>query len=285
MERWTVLKILKWTADYFGDKGIAAPRLDAELLLAEVLGLDRVGLYLNFDRPLVAEELDRFREFVRRRSQREPVQYILGATEFWSLELEVDARVLIPRADTEVLVEESLALGPADARVLDVGTGSGAVAVALSHERPDWQMTAIDVDPGVLAVAAANAERHGLAGRIAFREADLADLPGGPFDLVVGNPPYIPSAEWAELMPEVRDFEPRLALDGGSDGLDCYRLLADQAARLLAPGGWLLVEVGIGQADAVANLFAAAGLGDLRQRSDYADIPRVVGARRIDHDG
>lgn len=280
-DNWTVLKLLRWTADYFAGRGIDSPRLDAELLLAATLGLDRVGLYLNFERPLEAAELATFREQVKRRAAREPLAYIVGQAEFWSLPLKVTPEVLVPRADTELLVEESLKRLPGHGRLLDVGTGSGALAIALAHERPECTVTALDVSPAALAVAAENACGNGVADRITFLAGDLAVLPAGPFELIVSNPPYIPRGELAGLMPEVRDFEPHLALDGGTDGLDAYRALARQAGTVLAPGGWLLVEVGIGQAEAVQGLFAAAGLTEIFVAHDLAGIERVVGGRRL----
>jgi release factor glutamine methyltransferase len=280
VESWTVLKLLRWTADYFAGRGIDSPRLDAELLLAETLGLDRVGLYLNFERPLQAAELATYRDRVRRRAGREPLAYILGMTEFWSLPLKVTPDALIPRPDTELLVEQALQRVAGPARVLDVGTGSGALAIALAHERAEWQVTALDLSPAALAVAGENAGANGVAERIALLEGDLAALPDGPFALIVANPPYIAHAELATLMPEVRDFEPHLALDGGPDGLDAYRALAGQAGRVLIPGGWLLVEVGMGQAPAVQALFAAAGLTELFSALDLAGIERVVGGRK-----
>lgn len=279
-ESWTILRILKWTTDYFAGREIVSARLEAELLLAATLELDRVGLYVNFERPLTPTELARFRERVKRRAQREPLQYILGDTEFWSLSLAVTPAVLIPRADTEVLVEEALARISGAMRVLDVGTGSGAIAVALAHEQRETAVTALDCSAAALAVARGNIERHGLTARVGCCEGDLARLPDGPFDMVVSNPPYIPSADWAELMPEVRDFEPRLALDGGADGLTAYRHLAGQSQRILVPGGWLLVEVGIGQAADVGRLFKAGGLTEIGARADYAGIPRVVMGRK-----
>ena len=275
-ERWTVLKILRWTTDYFAGKQIDSARLEAELLLAATLDLDRVGLYVNFERPLNADELSSFRERVRRRSLREPLQYILGETEFWSLTFGVSPAVLVPRADTEVLVEEALTRIEGAAQVLDVGTGSGAIAIALAHEKPEIQLTALDCSEPALEVARSNAQRNGVAERVTCLVGDLAVLPPGPFEMVVSNPPYIPTRDWAELMPEVRDYEPRLALDGGDDGLQAYRQLAAQAGKILTPGGWLLVEVGIGQAQDVSVLFEAAGLIDIGQRDDYAGIPRVV---------
>ena len=278
-EQWTVLKILQWTADYFSGKEIDSARLEAELLLAETLDLDRVGLYVNFERPLNADELTAFRERVRRRALREPVQYILGETEFWSLMFNVNPAVLVPRADTEVLVEEALARIEGSARILDVGTGSGAIAIALAHEKPEIQVTALDCSEPALEVARDNARRNGVAERVTCLVGDLASLPPGPFAMVVSNPPYIPSGDWQKLMPEVRDHEPRLALDGGDDGLEAYRQLVMQAGQVLMPGGWLLVEVGINQATDVSALFKAAGLVEIGQRDDYSGIARVVMGR------
>jgi release factor glutamine methyltransferase len=275
-ERWTVLKLLQWTADYFRDKGIESPRLDAELLLSATLEMDRVALYVNFERPLIADELARYREKVRRRADREPLQYILGETEFWSLPFSVNPFVLIPRADTEVLVEEALKRIDGCSNVLDVGTGSGAIAVALAHDQPELQVTALDRSEEALEVARSNARRNGVLEHVDCLAGDLNSLPPGPFDMIVSNPPYIPSRDWERLMPEVRDHEPRLALDGGDDGLEAYRRIAVQALKILSPGGWLLVEVGIGQAAVVSALFKAAGLTDVAQRDDYAGIPRVV---------
>jgi release factor glutamine methyltransferase len=279
-ERWTVLKILKWTADYFTGKEIASARLEAELLLAATLDLDRVGLYVNFERPLDASELAAFRAQVQRRAKGEPVQYILGETEFWSLPFTVNPAVLVPRADTEVLVEEALARVNSADGILDVGTGSGAIAVALAHEKKDVQITALDCSEAALQVARGNAERNGVAERVNCIAGDLADLPSGPFAMVVSNPPYIPTADCEQLMPEVRDHEPRLALDGGEDGLTAYRLLASQTGKILIPGGWLLVEIGIGQAEDVVALFKASGLAEIQCRDDYAGISRVVAGRK-----
>lgn len=278
-EPWTVLKVLQWTAGYLQEKGVDGARLDAELLLAEVLQLDRVGLYLNYDRPLEAGELANYRQLVGRRARREPVAYILERSEFWSLPFEVGPGVLIPRPDTEVLVEEALPRATGESRILDVGTGSGAIAVALAHELPKARLVAIDLSEAALAMAQCNARSNGVDERIAFQRADLHQLPAGPFELIVANPPYIPQPEMATLQPEVRDYEPQLALAGGDDGLDCYRALATQATRCLSAGGWLLLEVGIGQAEAVQQLLVQAGLDEIFCRKDYAGVPRVVGGR------
>ena len=279
-ECWTVLKILQWTADYFRGKEIGSARLDAELLLSATLKMDRVSLYVNFERPLNADELSSYREKVQRRASREPIQYILAETEFWSLPFNVNPAVLIPRADTEVLVEEALKRMDGCCGVLDIGTGSGAIAIALAHEMPEIHVTAIDCSEKALEVARGNARRNGVEDRVAFLAGDLKSLPPGPYDVIVSNPPYIPSRDWEQLMPEVRDHEPRLALDGGDDGLEAYRRIAVQAVQILSPDGWLLVEVGIDQATVVSALFRAAGLTEVLQRDDYAGIPRVVMGRK-----
>lgn len=278
-ETWTILKVLQWTTDYLAQKGVARGRLDAELLLSDTLGIDRVGLYLNYDRPLAPAELAAFRERVGRRARREPLQHILGRTEFWSLPFLVTPAVLIPRADTEVLVEEALKRAAGPCSILDVGTGSGAIAVALAHELPAATVTAVDISAEALAVAAENARANGIEGRVGFHQADLGALPGGPYDLIVANPPYIPAEGLAELMPEVRDFEPHLALSGGVDGLDCYRRLLPSAAGCLKAGGWLLLEVGFGQAPQVLDLLRETGFDERFAARDLSGIERVVGGR------
>ena len=278
-ETWTLLKLLRWTTEFFAGKAIDNPRLDAELLLAHVLKLDRVGLYLNYERPLNAAELDVIRPLVKRRGQREPLQYLIGNTEFWSLEFEVSPAVLIPRADTETLVEEALKKAVSAGRLLDVGTGSGAIAISCASELPNWQVTALDISDEALQVARRNAQKHHVAERMQFLHADLAELPQQQYDLIVSNPPYIAADEWDSLMPEVRCFEPQSALLAGNNGLDCYQKLAAQAPTRLIPGGWLLVEIGYQQAPAVQQLFATAGLQDVFLRNDYAGQPRVVGGR------
>lgn len=278
-DTWTLLRLLRWTTDYFNKKGIDNPRLDAERLLAHVLKLDRVGLYLNYDRPLVATELDTIRPLVKRRGQREPLQYLLGVTEFWSLEFKVTPAVLIPRADTEILVEEALARAGSTGQLLDVGTGSGAIVVSLASELPNWQMTGLDISGAALEIALENVEKNQVKQQVQFVQGDLAELPAQQYDLIVSNPPYIASQEWDELMPEVRCFEPQLALLAENDGLECFQQLAAQAPDRLTPNGWLLVEIGYQQADAVEKLFADVGLVDLFVRNDYSGQPRVVGGQ------
>jgi len=278
----TLLDYLRLTTDFLAAKKIDSARLDAELLLGEVLGLARVQLYTNFERPLAREEVDRYRELVRRRAAREPVAYILGRREFWSLDFEIDRRVLVPRPDTELLVELAVAAlqtraGAATLHVADVGTGSGAVAVAIAKEVPNARVVATDKSQAALEVAPRNADRHGVADRIEFVSGDLcAPLRGRePFDLIVSNPPYVKADEVAALDPEIRDWEPRLALVSGADGMDATRALVESALQVLAPGGSLWVEVG-SQAGAVRECFVSNGYADVRVHRDLAGSDRVV---------
>ncbi|MGC9518700.1 MAG: peptide chain release factor N(5)-glutamine methyltransferase [Desulfuromonadaceae bacterium] len=278
--QWSVLEVVRWTTDYLQEKGVDNPRLDAELLVGSALNKDRVGLYLCYDQPLEQKELETIRALVKRRALREPLQYILGHTEFWSLPFRVSPEVLIPRADTEVLVEEGLkVLEERAGAVLDAGTGSGAVAVAIAHTT-GMRIHAVDISHAALRMAQENAARNGVDHLISFEYADLHTLGRGTYRLVISNPPYVSSAQMGELMPEVARHEPELALHGGEDGLDAYRSLVRQAEGLLEPGGWLLAEVGKDQADAVEDLFKAAGLHHCYQRRDYAGIARVVGGCR-----
>jgi len=273
---WAVLDVLRWTTAHFEKHGIASARLDAELLAAQAFGMARIELYAHFDRPLRAAELAAYRDLVSRRLAGEPVAYLLGHKEFWSLDLLVDARVLIPRPDSETLVEEALdRVAAAGARIADVGTGSGALALALAKERPEAQVFATDISPDALAVAGANAERLGL--NVTFLQGDLIAplLTEGRFDLIVANLPYIPSADIDGLAADVRS-EPHLALDGGTDGLALIRKLVAGAPAVLQPGGCLALEIGAGQADAVMEILGAAGFGGVRCRRDLAGIERVV---------
>ena len=279
-ETWTVLSILEWTADYFRNQSIESARLDAELLLAEVLDLDRIGLYLHYDRPIDQSEQAAYRALVKKRVAREPVAYILGESEFWSLPIKVSADVLVPRADTEILVEEALKRMDGACRILDIGVGSGAIAIALAHENAAAEVSGIDLSPTAVALARENARINGVAERIVFSVGNLEDFSGGPYALIVSNPPYIPHTDLAGLMPEVRDFEPAMALDGGVDGLDAYRAILKQAPEQLVDAGWLLVEIGIGQAEEVMQLFTKAGFIDIQIRDDYSGIPRVVTGRK-----
>jgi release factor glutamine methyltransferase len=278
-EIWTILRVLQWTQGRFTERGLATPRLDAEVLLAEVLGRDRVGLYTHFDQPLAPDELAAYRELIKRRLAGEPVAYLVGRREFRSLELRVDARVLVPRPETETLVDVALARLPDGGRALDVGTGSGAIALALKAARPSAEVVAVDRSAAAAEVARKNAERLGLA--VDVRVGDLlAPAQGAPFDVIASNPPYIATADLPSLPEEVRR-EPREALDGGADGLAIIRRLIAEAPPLLAPSGTLAMEVGAGQAPAVARLFAdAAGWAPAELTRDLAGIERVVAAAR-----
>jgi len=279
----TTLELVRVAAGYLAGKGVEGSRLEAEVLLAHALGVPRLQLYLQFDKPLEAPEVDAFRELVRRRARREPTAYVLGRREFWSRELRVDPRVLIPRPETERLVEAALERCPAaEGRLLDVGVGSGAVALALLSERPRWRGLGVDASAGAAEVARGNAARLGLGERFEARVGDLFEpVAGERFDLVVSNPPYIPSGDLAGLEPEVSCHEPRLALDGGPDGLSTVRRLVAQAPAHLTGGGWLLFEFGAGQERPVSALLEeAAGLEGATVLDDYAGRPRVAAARR-----
>jgi len=273
---WTPVELVRWTTGYFKENGIPSARLDAELLLACALGVERIELYTGFDRPVEVAERDRFRALVRERAQnRRPVAYLTGVREFWSRPVRVDERVLIPRPDTELLVREAIALAPA--RVAEIGVGSGAVLMALALELADAELSGTDLSASALEVARANLEAAGVLDRCRLVEGDLAAGLDGPFDVVVSNPPYVPTADLAGLGPEVQ-HEPALALDGGPDGLDVVRGLAKCAPSLVAPGGTLLIEIGVGQAEPAAELLAGAGARSVRTCLDLAGIPRVVAA-------
>jgi release factor glutamine methyltransferase len=267
--------------------GVEHPRLDAELLIAFAAGVTRERLLA--DSIVVDEALrQRYAALIDLRAARKPLAYIVGRREFYSLELEVSPEVLIPRPETETLVAAALSFiaGRPSARILDLCTGSGAIALAIAANALDTRIVATDVSDDTLAIAARNAVRLGLATRVEFRRADCwtaidGGAPLGRFDLFVANPPYIRDDEMARLAPEIRDYEPRVALAGGFDGLAFYRLIADGASNHLTPGGALMVEVGQGQAAEVAAIFGTAGFGEIALRNDLAEIPRVVVARSI----
>jgi release factor glutamine methyltransferase len=273
----TVREALDSAVIAIGAAGSDTPRLDAELLLAEALCVDRSALFTDPDREVAGPAVRSFQEAVRRRSVgREPVAYILGRKGFRHIDLHVDARVLVPRPETELLVEVALAL-PAGARVIDVGTGSGAIALALKHERPDLSLIATDVSVDALEVARANA--RALALEVELRHGDL--LAGvEDCDAVLSNPPYVCDGERASLPPEIAHHEPAGALFAGADGLDVIRRLVPAAGAALAPGGLLAIEVGAGQAPAVAALLERAGFGAVCAHRDLAGIERVVAGRR-----
>jgi release factor glutamine methyltransferase len=285
-EPWSIKRVLAWATDDFRRRGNKSARLDAELLLGEALGFDRIKLIVEAERPLAEAELGRYRELIKRRRNGEPIAYILGRREFFALPLRVDRRVLIPRPDTEVLVETALSGTRARhlyGRMLDLCTGSGCVAIAFAKERPTWRVTAVDLSPDAAALARENTLRAGVVHNLGVLEGDLfAPLPeAAEFELITANPPYIPSGDIAGLEADVRDFEPHLALDGGADGLSIIRRLLEQAPRYLAPGGLIALEVGFDQAPAVAALFEAAGFVDVARSKDLAGVERVVSGSRV----
>lgn len=275
---WKLLDILEETSRFFAARGLENARLQAELLLAAVLDIKRLDLYLQFERPLHTEEVDVYRDYVRQRVQRVPVQYILGATAFRELELTVTPAVLIPRPETEVLVDVALELLPTGGRALDLCCGSGAIALSLKRELAEVAVVATDISQAALAVARANGASCEL--EIEWLSGDLFAAVEGDFDLVVSNPPYVKSGDLDRLEPEVRDHEPRLALDGGADGLDCYRRIAHQASDHIRPGGYLLLEVSDGQSAEVEKLLAEVGrFAEVQTKPDLNEVPRVVVAR------
>ena len=276
----TVGQALRRAAARLADAGLPEPRADAEVLLAHVLSIDRQLLVLRVQEPLAPELAARFEALLARRLQREPTAQLVGVREFWSLPFRVDRRVLIPRPETELVVETALAVAPGATRVLDVGTGSGVLAVALARELPRARVVALDRSPGALAIARENVQQ--LAPRVRLVCGDLlAAIASCTFDLVVANPPYVPTAEIARLAPELRDYEPRLALDGGADGLAVIRALLAEVPRVLLAGGWLVFELGAGQAGTVVQEAARETVwGPARVVRDLAGIERVMALQR-----
>jgi release factor glutamine methyltransferase len=281
---WNVASVLRFATQHFQSRGIEAARLEAELLLGELLGLDRVGLVVHSMRPLSESELSSYRELLKRRRSGEPVAYILGRREFFGLSFSVDRHVLVPRPETELLVEEALLRTKhreLSGRALDLCTGSGCVAISFAKARPTWQTFATDLSEEALGVARKNALDLGVVWNLSFHQGDLLEACGraSRFELIVCNPPYIPNAELDTLAPEVRDHEPRMALDGGADGLDFYKRLVKEAPSHLVPGGVLAVEIGADQGGAVMGLFRAHGFTETTLRQDFAGNDRVISGK------
>jgi len=288
----TVLEAIQKSTEFLGKKNVESPRLQTELLLAHLLKLPRMKLYLNFDRVLAPAETDAIREFVKRRGQREPLQHITGSTSFCGFEIAVNRHVLVPRPETELLAEQGWQFlqGRADllvgqdaqqrvpTSVLDFCTGSGCIAIALAAKCLEAKIVATDISAEALSLARENAARNNVSERIEFRQGDgfAALANGSQFDLIVSNPPYIPSAEIATLDPEVRDFDPRAALDGGADGLEFYRLIAAQAGAFLKPGGKVMVEFGDGQAEAIRKIFEMEKWIVEAVKEDYSQRARIL---------
>jgi release factor glutamine methyltransferase len=279
----TVIEVVKKTSDFFASKGIESPRLNAELLVGHALGLPRMRLYLEFERPVGEPELGLIRELVRRRGRREPVQHIVGFSEFWGLRLKSDRRALIPRPETEYLVETVAARwAQPPGRILDLGTGGGAIALALAKEFPSARVTAVDASRAALELAAENAESTGLAGRVTLVESDwFAGLaPGETFDLVIANPPYLSREETAAAAPEVREHEPAEALTSAHGGFADLQRIVDGASAVLAPGAMLALEMGAGHRARLEAALAAAGFARVEGVPDLAGRDRFVLAWR-----
>jgi release factor glutamine methyltransferase len=278
----TVLEVIQKSADFLAKKGVDAPRLQTELLLAHVLQMPRMKLYLNFERQLSDPELDSLRKLVQRRGQREPLQHLVGTTAFCGLEIAVNRHVLIPRPETELLAEAGWQFlstsNQQPATALDFGTGSGCIAIAVAAKCVTARLVALDVSPEALAAAQQNAAKNNVNDRIEFRQGDgfAALMSGEQFDLIISNPPYIASAEIETLQPEVRDHDPRGALDGGADGLDFYRRLAVEAGQFLKPEGKIMLEFGEGQAEKIGGIFAAQGWSVEAIREDYTQRQRFL---------
>ena len=299
----TVLEAIQKSADFLGRKGVESPRLQTELLLAHLLKMPRMKLYLNFERALTTAETNTLREFIKRRGQREPLQHIIGSTSFCGLEMAVNRHALVPRPETELLAEAGwqFLAETGVPTALDLGTGTGCIAITLALKCPEAKITATDNSADALALARENAVRNGVADRIEFlqgdgfaplqsagqaaspsptKNSDAGKLPVLLFDLIISNPPYIPSAEIATLQPEVQDFDPRSALDGGADGLDFYRMFSMQAKPFLKPDGQLMLEFGDGQAEAVQRIFEAEKWIVEAVKEDYSHRARVLIVRR-----
>ncbi|HXB59823.1 MAG TPA: peptide chain release factor N(5)-glutamine methyltransferase [Candidatus Acidoferrales bacterium] len=274
----TVLEAIQKSADFLAKRDVESPRLQAELLLAHRLKMPRMKLYLNFDRPLSAEDTDTYREWVKRRSQREPLQHIIGSISFCGYEIVVNRHALVPRPETEILAESGWTfLATRDsANALDVGTGTGCIAIALAAKCPNAKIFASDISPDALALAKENAAKNNV--QIEFLQGDgFAALPSDArFDLIISNPPYIPAAEIETLQPEVRDFDPRQALDGGADGLDFYRRFAAEAKTFLKPDGKIMLEFGDGQAPAIREIFENEKWIVEAVKDDYSQRARIL---------
>jgi len=283
LRTWTIREVLEWATEDFARRGIESPRLDAELLVAKALGIDRVGLYLDLNRPLLEQERGLIRPLVARRREGEPVAYILGYREFYARRFCVTPDVLIPRPDTETLIDHALACIPVDApcRVLDVGTGSGAIAITIAAERPLATVTATDLSEAALKVARGNAETHEVAARIRFERVDLV-ASGEQYDVILSNPPYVARSDIETLQTEVRDHEPIAALDGGEDGLDVVKALLTATEPATAPGAQILIEVGQGQAQSVLDFaIEETSWEPVAVYKDLNRVDRVVHLRRI----
>lgn len=287
-QTWTIARLLAWTKDYFTKHGIDSPRLTAELLLSYCLSMKRLDIYLNHDKPLSSEELSSFKALIKRRTDREPVAYITGSKGFWSLDLSVTPDVLIPRPDTECLVEAALKILPlkntnGSLRVIDLGTGSGAVVLSIASDRPDNLYYAVDISEKALGVAKQNKTRNKIDASVLFVNSSwLSSFTDKPvFDLIVSNPPYIRTGDIKGLEPEITGYEPEIALDGDVDGLSCIRNILIEAEGRIKSGGWLMIETGSDQKKEVMSMAEKHGsYCDIEYKKDAAGLDRVVVMRR-----
>ena len=284
---WSILALIEWSSEYLSSKKFESPRLTVELMLAKVLGFDRIGLYTHFDQILTPEQLASFKGFLTRKLSHEPVQYIVGETSFMGLRFFVDSRVLIPRPETEILVEQVISHCKASAsgriRILDIGTGSGNIAVSLAKLIPGCEVLTLDTSAAALAVAGRNIEHHAVGDRVRMLQTDFLkdEPPAGRFDIVVSNPPYISRAEFKLLPREIREYEPPISTTDDADGLTFYRRIAGQGAKLLDSNGWLFVEVAYDQAPAVRDIFSSSGFRNIGTIKDYSGIERIVKAQFV----
>ena len=279
---WTVREVLNWTRGYFEDAGIVQPRLEAEILLAHALDVERLHLYLSPDKPLTVDERAKFKTFIQQRRAGTPLQHLIGEVTFFGLRFKVRRDALIPRAETEQLLDRTLRLVARDqpARCLDLGTGSGVIAVCLARYLPRASVTAVEISAGALELARENAALNGVVDRVAFLESDWFANVSGSFDLIVSNPPYVETSAIEGLAVEVRDHEPRVALDGGTDGIEQIRELVAGAGAHLERGGHLLLEIGHGQGERVQRLLIEAGLDHTVIERDLSGLERFAVGRR-----
>lgn len=277
---WPIRRLLSWTEGFFRDKGIESPRLEAQILLSHILKCKRIDLYVRSEDETTEEQRTAFKTMIKKRVEGCPVAYLVGQREFYQLAFDVNPSVLIPRPETEFLVVECLRLlkGKESPSLLDIGTGSGCIALSIAHQHPTVRLAAVDISADALAVARANAAKYGLSERVRFLEGDLfAPVASEQFDIVVSNPPYVSENEMAALAKDIRDYEPRLALFGGPDGLAVYRRLIADAARHLERGGHLVLEIGATQEKAVRSLIEQQlGLEVIATRLDGQKLPRII---------
>ena len=281
MKTWRVIDLIQWTTEYFKRHDIATARLDVELLLSHVLGTNRLQLYLQFEMPVFPDHLAAFRKLIKQRTDHAPVSYLTKRKEFFSLDFYVDSRVLIPRPETEVLVESILQAQKAPCRLIDIGTGSGAIAISLAVNRPEWELLATDLSADALNVAEKNAVAHNCADRLNFSQGNLFQpleaLPNPRFDWIVSNPPYVSAIEYPRLPPDVRDHEPETALLAGANGLDVIAGILEGAPRFLKPGGRVGLEIGHNHSQDVRDMVQSdSAYSDCQVIKDYSGVERVV---------